>query len=84
MATLGWAIVGVILVNGLFSFWQEYRAEQAIAALQKMLPHQVKALRDGALMQLPADALVPGDVILLEEGDDIPADCRLLEALGCG
>ena len=82
MATLGWAIVGVILVNGLFSFWQEYRAEQAIAALQRLLPHQVKALRDGTLMQLPADALVPGDVILLEEGDDIPADCRLLEAFG--
>ena len=35
-------------------------------------------------MQLPVDALVPGDVILLEEGDDIPADCRLLEAFGCG
>jgi calcium-translocating P-type ATPase len=82
MATLGWAIVGVILVNGLFSFWQEYRAEQAIAALQKLLPHQVKARRDGAITQLPAEALVPGDVILLEEGDDIPADCRLLEAVG--
>jgi calcium-translocating P-type ATPase len=82
MATLGCAIVGVILVNGLFSFWQEYRAEQAIAALQRLLPHQVKALRDGILTQLPADALVPGDVILLEEGDDIPADSRLLEAFG--
>jgi calcium-translocating P-type ATPase len=82
MATLGYAVVGVILVNGGFAFWQEYRAEQAIAALQKLLPHQVKALRDGVLVQLPADALVPGDVILLQEGDDIPADCRLLEALG--
>jgi calcium-translocating P-type ATPase len=82
MAALGWAIVGVILVNGLFSFWQEYRAEQAMAALQKLLPHQVKALRDGALTQLPAEALVPGDVILLEAGDDIPADSRLLEAFG--
>jgi calcium-translocating P-type ATPase len=82
MATLGVAILGVILMNGLFSFWQEYRAEQAIAALQKLLPHQVKALRDGTLTQLPANALVPGDVILLEEGDDVPADCRLLEAFG--
>jgi magnesium-transporting ATPase (P-type) len=77
-----YSIVGVILVNGLFSFWQEYRAEQAIAALQKLLPHQVKARRDGAITQFPAEALVPGDVILLEEGDDIPADCRLLEAVG--
>jgi magnesium-transporting ATPase (P-type) len=82
MATLGCAIVGVILVNGLFSFWQEYRAEKAMAVLQTLLPHQVKALRDGTLMQLPAEVLVPGDVILLEEGDDIPADSRLLEAFG--
>jgi magnesium-transporting ATPase (P-type) len=82
MATLGYAIIGVILVNGVFSFWQEYRAEKAIAALQKLLPHQVKALRDGTLTQLPADVLVPGDVILLEEGDDVPADSRLLEAFG--
>ena len=83
MATLGWAIVGVILVNGLFSFWQEYRAEQAIAALQKIAaaPGEGPAGRR-TLMQLPVDALVPGDVILLEEGDDIPADCRLLEAFG--
>jgi P-type E1-E2 ATPase len=42
----------------------------------------VKARRDGTITQLPAEALVPGDVILLEEGDDIPADCRLLEAVG--
>ncbi len=41
MATLGFAIVGVIVINGVFSFWQEYRAEQALAALQSLLPHQV-------------------------------------------
>ena len=45
MATLAAAIVGVIVVNGLFSFWQEYRAEETIAALQRLLPHQVKAQR---------------------------------------
>ncbi len=80
MATLGWAILGVILVNGLFSFWQEYRAEQAVAALQKLLPQQVKVLRDGKLALLPAENLVPGDIVLLQEGDNIPADCLLLEA----
>jgi calcium-translocating P-type ATPase len=80
MATLGFAILGVILVNGLFSFWQEYRAEQAMAALQKLLPHQVKVLRDGKVRQAPAEELVPGDVILLDDGDDIPADSRLIEA----
>jgi len=82
MATLGWAILGVIVVNGIFSFWQEFRAEQAIAALQRLIPHQVKVLRDGRLLQLPTAGLVPGDLICLEEGDDVPADCRLIEAFG--
>jgi calcium-translocating P-type ATPase len=82
MAVLGFAILGVILINGLFSFWQESRAEHAMAALQQLLPHQVKALRDGKLHQESADALVPGDVILLAGGDDVPADCRLIEAFG--
>ena len=82
MATLGLAILGVIVVNALFSFWQEYRAERAMAALQKLLPHEVKALRDGKVKQVPTEALVPGDVILLDDGDDIPADSRLIEAFG--
>jgi magnesium-transporting ATPase (P-type) len=82
MASLGLAILGVILVNGLFSFVQEYRAERALAALQRLLPHQVKALRDGKVRQVPAEELVPGDVILLDGGDNVPADCRVLEAFG--
>ena len=82
MATLGWAILGVILINGLFSFWQEYRAEKALAALEKLLPHQVKVLRDSKFEQIPSAELVPGDVLILREGDDIPADCRLIEAFG--
>jgi sodium/potassium-transporting ATPase subunit alpha len=80
MATLGHAILGVILINGLFSFWQEYRAERAIAALQKLLPARVKILRDGAVRLAEAQELVPGDVVLLQEGDNVPADCRLLES----
>ncbi len=80
MATLGWAILGVILINGLFSFWQEYRAEQAISALQKLLPQQVKVMRGGALKLIEAAELVPGDIVLLQEGDNVPADCRVLEA----
>ncbi len=82
MATLAVAIVGVILINGLFSFWQEYKAEQALAALQRLLPHAVKVMRDGALLTCPSLELVPGDVVLLEGGDDVPADCRLIEAFG--
>jgi len=78
MWQLGIAIVAVIVINGSFSFWQEYRAERAIAALRKLLPQTVKVMRDGQLFTLPAEALVPGDVILLGEGDNVPADCRLI------
>ena len=80
MGRLGFAIVGVIVVNGIFSFWQEYRAEQAVAALRQLLPQKVQALRGGAIVELLASALVPGDIVLLEEGNFIPADCRLIEA----
>ena len=82
MATLGFAVLGVILVNGMFSFWQEYRAEKALAALRNLLPHYTTALRDGRAMQVPVAELVPGDVVLLAAGDDVPADCRLIEAFG--
>jgi magnesium-transporting ATPase (P-type) len=82
MALLGFAILGVIVVNALFSFGQEYRAERAMAALQQQLPHEVQVLRDGVAKQVPTEMVVPGDVILLDDGDDIPADCRLLEAFG--
>ncbi|MEW5862608.1 MAG: cation-transporting P-type ATPase [Pseudomonadota bacterium] len=82
MATLGMAIVGVIAVNGAFAWWQEQRAERMVAALRALLPHQVTVLRDGAAQRLPAQALVPGDVILVRQGEDVPADCRVIEALG--
>jgi len=82
MATLGTAIAGVIALNGAFAYWQEARAERTVAALRALLPHQVTVLRDGAATRLPAEALVPGDVILVQQGDDVPADCRLIEALG--
>jgi len=80
MDTLGYAILGVIVINGLFSFWQQFRAERAVAALEKLLPQTVKALRAGKMSLILAADLVPGDVILLQEGDNVPADCRLLEA----
>jgi sodium/potassium-transporting ATPase subunit alpha len=82
MGVLGLAILGVILINGLFSFWQEHRAEQSLAALQRLLPHQVKVTRENAPLTLQAAQLVPGDILWLEAGDDIPADCRVLEAFG--
>jgi magnesium-transporting ATPase (P-type) len=77
---LGWAIWAVIWINAMFSFWQEFQAEQALAALKNVLPTQVKVYRSGQLQQILAKDLVPGDVMQLEEGDRISADARLVEA----
>lgn len=82
MWQLGVAIVAVILINGCFSYWQEYRAERAIDALRKLLPQTVKVVRGGQLVTLSGEELVPGDIILLEAGDNVPADCRLISATG--
>jgi calcium-translocating P-type ATPase len=82
MATLAVAIVAVIVINGVFSFWQEYRTEETMAALQRLLPHQVRTLRSGKTMVLPSEEVVPGDLIFLAAGDDVPADCRLVDAFG--
>jgi sodium/potassium-transporting ATPase subunit alpha len=82
MAELGVAIVGVILVNGCFSFWQAWRAEAALAALSQLLPQQVQVRRDGITLEVPAAELVPGDIVLLAEGAKVPADCRLVESWG--
>jgi calcium-translocating P-type ATPase len=82
MATLGFAIVGVVLVNGVFSFAQEHRAERALAALEDLLPTRVNVMRGAVLIEIDAGDLVPGDVVLLEEGDRVPADCRVTETFG--
>jgi calcium-translocating P-type ATPase len=82
MGRLGVAIIGVIVVNGVFSFWQEYKAERALAALRELLPRVVECLRDGRVERIPATRVVPGDVVLLAEGDIVPADCRVIEAFG--
>ena len=81
MWQLGVAVVAVIVINGVFSYWQEYRAEKAIDALRQLLPQIAKVLRDGQLTTAPAEQLVPGDVILLEAGDNVPADCRLIASV---
>ena len=77
---LGWAIWSVILINALFSFWQEFQAERTLAALIQVLPRQVRVWRQGVVAVLAAEALVPGDVVELEEGDHVPADCRVLQS----
>jgi Ca2+-transporting ATPase len=80
MTGLAAAIPLVILINAVFSFWQEYRAEKAIEALEKLLPTRSRVRRAGEECQVDAAEIVPGDIIILAAGDNIPADARLLEA----
>ena len=75
------AIGAIVVLFALLGFFQEYRAEQAIAALRKMAVPTVRATRGGRVIELPAVELVPGDIVLLEAGSVIPADLRLVEAI---
>jgi calcium-translocating P-type ATPase len=73
------AIVIVIAINAAFAFVQEMQAERAVEALAAYLPERARVLRDGSRAEIAASELVPGDVVLLEEGERISADARLLE-----
>ena len=73
------AIVAIVLLNAMLGFIQEYRAEKAMAALSRLAAPVVKVRRDGGIREIPARELVPGDVLLLETGDRVPADARLVE-----
>lgn len=76
--TLGGAIVAVIVLNAVFAFFQELHAEHAVAALAAYLPSRASVLRDGVRTDVAAATLVPGDVLLIEEGDRISADAHLI------
>jgi sodium/potassium-transporting ATPase subunit alpha len=82
MLALGLAVIGVIVINALFTFIQEYRAEKALEALKRLLPFLVRVRRGGKEQEVLAEEVVPGDVVLLAEGDKVPADIRLIEASG--
>lgn len=74
-------IVAIVILNGVLGFAQEYRAEKALEALQRMLTPTCTVLRDGAEQTVSAETLVPGDVVILEVGDRVPADLRLASVL---
>jgi calcium-translocating P-type ATPase len=74
------AILAVVLINGAIGFFQEYSAEKTSEALQALVPHTARVRRDGALADIPARDMVRGDVFVLEAGDDICCDGRLVEA----
>ncbi|HEX8872881.1 MAG TPA: HAD-IC family P-type ATPase, partial [Candidatus Acidoferrum sp.] len=77
MPQLGYAIFVVIILNGLFAFFQEYRAEKAADLLRDLLPRRVTVIRDGTRQNIDAIGLVPGDLVVLKAGDRISADIRL-------
>ncbi len=74
------SILAIVVLFGLLGFAQEYRAEKALAALKKMAAPQVRVRRGGGVRQLPARDLVPGDIVLLEAGNIVPADGRIIES----
>lgn len=82
MAMLGLAIIGVIAVNAVFTFIQEYKVEKAVEKLRLLLPFRVVVVREGREKEIDAREVVPGDLIILSEGDRVPADSRLIEANG--
>jgi Ca2+-transporting ATPase len=75
------AILAIVVLNSVLGVVQESRAEQAIAALRKMAAPNAMVIRDGSQLQIPSRELVPGDVVLLEAGNYVPADLRLVESI---
>ena len=80
--TLGVIIWIVVLVNAGFSYWREHRAEEATAALQHLMPSYARVIRDGVEVKVAAMDLVAGDLLVLAEGDNVPADARVVEEYG--
>jgi len=80
MWQLSFIILIVVLLNTFFSLFQEWRAEKAMEILKNWMPEYAKVIRNGELQKILVKELVPGDVIVLEEGDRVPADARLIEA----
>jgi len=74
-----YVILAIILLVALIGFVQEYRAERSMEALREMVAPEADVFREGRMLSIPAERLVPGDVIFLEAGDKVPADCRILE-----
>ena len=73
-------IFGVVVLNALLGFVQEGKAEKALDSIRNMLSAEARTVRDGETRLIPAEQLVPGDLVLLESGDKVPADLRLIDA----
>jgi sodium/potassium-transporting ATPase subunit alpha len=80
MALISGALVAVVLINGAFSFWQEEKVDRAMAAFRNMLSRRARVLRSQVEIDVDAADVVVGDVLVVREGDRVPADARLFEA----
>ncbi len=74
------AIIAIVILNGVLGFVQEYRAEKSMEALKKIVSPVARAVRDGKEAVIPASNLVPGDLVIIEAGDKVPADCAVLDS----
>lgn len=72
-------IMGIVILNAVIGVFQEYKAEQSLAALKRLSSPLAKVVRNGHVKSIPAPELVPGDIVILEAGDFVPADARLIE-----
>ena len=70
-------IIAILIVNAILGFYQEYKAEKSLESLKKLAPHFAKVKREGMVQEIDVEEVVPGDIVLIEEGDKFPADIRL-------
>ena len=77
----GFIILGIVLANAVIGFVQEFKAEKAMDALKKMTQPEAKVMRGGEVRKVASQDIVVGDIVLLEAGDIVPADCRLIESV---
>ena len=77
----GIIIAAIVIINGMLGFIQEYRADKALETLKKMASPFASVLRDGQIEQIKSNALVPGDIVILDTGSSVPADLRLIETI---
>lgn len=75
------AIMGIVILNAVLGFAQDYKAEKSLEALKKLAAPQARVMRDGEEMRIPASGLVPGDILLVESGDRLPADARVIRSV---
>jgi len=76
----GAIMFAIVLINAVIGFFQEHKAERIMDSLKRLIVSSAKVYRDGELVEVPQDTLVPGDIIYIDEGDKIPADIRIIEA----